>query len=194
MPTSVDIDAILAARAKKLATRSISAESSEKKNPVAVVTAGTETFAIPTSFLSFIIKSPPVAAMPNLAPWLRGIAQIRGDLVGVVDIASWFNVPKGTQGIFLAVVENEGKKLGLLLDGVQGFREISKSDIADTFGSEATSHPIQSITKDVVTILDIPKMFASPELISGQRDTERVSDSLEIENNKGISDSGQDKS
>ena len=163
-----NFEEILRARAEKLATRKQSAGAVETKTPVSVITAGSESFGIPTQYLSCIIKSPPIAAMPNLPPWHAGIAQIRGELVGVVDIASWFGVPGTSKGAFLAVVENGDRKLGLLLDTVRGFRDVGASDIAETFSAGATGgHPIHSTTKDVTTILDIPKMFDNPDMQVG---------------------------
>ena len=160
------IDAVLAARADKLASRRKAQASNEEKTLVSLITVGAECFGIPTRHLSCIIKAPPVAAMPNLPPWLKGVCQIRGELVGVVDISSWFGLNRPSKGDYMAVMEEGSRKLGLLLDAVGGFRDIGVSDIAETFGNVSMDeHPIWATTKDVITILDIPKLFTNRDMV-----------------------------
>ena len=194
MTFSSNFEAILTDRAEKLATRSKASDVREDKTPISVVVVGAETFGIPTRYLSCIIKSPPVAKMPNLPPWLRGIAQIRGEIVGIVDIAKWFAVPGALKGNFLAVVEENGRKLGLLLDTVKGFRDIGHSDIAETFSAGTVGgHPIRATTKDVTTILDIPKMFMNPDMLvdPGMADYTRAAGSSRSSTEPGSPTSGQ---
>ena len=166
MPTSSTIDHVLRRRADKLAKRRKKDLAPEEKTSVTVLSAGSEQFGIPTTTLSCIVKTPKLAAMPHLSPWIRGIAQVRGELVGVVDLAAWFGVPEKSTGAFMAVVEGSSGKLGLLVDRVEGFREVGDSDIADSFGDVASTrgHPIHATTKDLTAILDMDKLFANPDL------------------------------
>ncbi len=163
---ATEIQRVLLARAAKLSKRTVEKVSGEKKSPISVIEIGTESFGIPTRHLSCIIKSPPIALIPNLPSWFRGLAQIRGELVGVLDVAIWFGLPESSGGTFLAVVEEKGLRLGLLLDKVAGFREVGQNDIAETFsGVSIGGHPIQATTKDVTTILDIPKLFENADMV-----------------------------
>jgi purine-binding chemotaxis protein CheW len=166
MKTLSEYESVLRQRTEKLAIRRKLTHAVEKKISVAVFSTGSEQFAIPTEYLSCIVNTPKLALTPNLSPWLKGIAQIRGDLVSAVDLGIWLGVPKQSKETFLVVVEKEKQKLGLLIDQIQGFRDIGKSDIAENFSSTASSegHPIRATTRDLIAILDVPKLFESPDL------------------------------
>ncbi len=163
-PSSV-VDEIMESRAEKLAKRTKAALSTEKKMSVTVFDAGSEQFGIPTDSLICIVKTPAVAPLPHLPVWMKGIAQVRGEIVSVIDLASWFEVPVRSNASFTAVVEGTKGKLGLLVDGVRGFREIGVSDLAETFNdASVTSRPIRATTKDLTTILDVEKLFLSSDI------------------------------
>ncbi len=163
---STMVEDVLRQRAEKMAKRQKEKQISQIMISLTILGAGTERFGIPTESLSCIVKTPKLAAMPNLPPWIKGMAQIRGELVGVVDLASWFGVPSKFRGAFMAMVEGEQGKLGLLVDSVVGFREVGSDDIAESFGdvAAAAGHPIVATTKDLTAILDIKKLFASPDV------------------------------
>lgn len=157
----------LKARAGKLATRKKTQKVREDVDGYTVFVAGSERFAIPTRFFSFVVRTPVVVGMPHLTPWFRGIAQVRGNLVAIVDLAAWLGVPKRTTGTFTLVVEGEPGKLGLLVDHVIGFRDIGASDFAETFSDSSTTatHPIRAITKDLTALLDMKKLFSNPDMV-----------------------------
>ena len=161
-------DAVLAARAEKMARRSPKRLQTEDKTLITVVNVGAERFGVPTRHLTCIIKSPAISGMPGLPAWLKGVCQIRGELVAVVDIAVWFGLAKKSRGDYMAVVESKKRKLGLLIDVVGGFREVGASEIAETFGGASMgNHPIFATTKDITTILDVPKLFDNRDMVIG---------------------------
>jgi twitching motility protein PilI len=45
-----------------------------------------------------IVPVPPLTSVPLTQPWYLGLANIRGSLVGVVDLARYFREPRGQQG------------------------------------------------------------------------------------------------
>ena len=157
---------ILRSRAAALAGRKRIETATEEKVSVTVFVAGSERFGIPTASLSCIVKTPGTASLPHLPHWFRGVAQVRGDIIGVVDPAVWFGVPGRSTGALMAVVEGEPGRVGLLVDQVLGFRDVGPSDLAETFGQGAGAweRPIRGATRDLTAILDMDKLFASPDL------------------------------
>src|SRR5262245_64454713 len=62
---------------------------------------------------------PPVTRLPNLPAWIRGLTNVRGTLIPVVDLAVAFGVERETalQG-YLLVMGAGDDALGLLVDGL----------------------------------------------------------------------------
>jgi twitching motility protein PilI len=165
MDASLSTEKVLHLRAEKYAKRVRTRVDPEAKVSITLLSAGAERFGIPTHSLSCIVKTPILATMPNLPPWFLGLAQIRGELVGVIDLANWFGTPAKSTRAFMAVVTGDPGKLGILVDNVTGFREVGESDIAESFGDlAATGHPIRATTKDVIAILDVDKLFENPDM------------------------------
>jgi twitching motility protein PilI len=62
---------------------------------------------------------PPVTRLPNLPAWMRGLANVRGTLIPVVDLAPAFGVEHQTALTrYLLVVGDGDGALGLLVDGL----------------------------------------------------------------------------
>ena len=174
-------DEILRSRATLFANRKKEEIASENKISVTVFVAGSEQFGVPTTSLACIVKTPAIAAMPYLPSWFRGMAQVRGEIVGVVDPAGWFGVPVKSSCTFMAVVEGTPGKLGLLVDKVLGFRDVGQSDLAASVGEGGAvwERPIRGATRDLTAILDMEKLFKSPDLrvcfgLDGERNDESI--------------------
>ncbi|MCP4679107.1 MAG: chemotaxis protein CheW [Deltaproteobacteria bacterium] len=160
------IEEILKDRAEKVAAVTTNDAVHNFIATVAVVGIGRERFGIPLNGLAVIAKIPPIAHLPKMPPAIRGIVQIRGELISVIDIAKWFNIGASVAGRLLAVVEGPSGKLGLLVDSVLGFQDIMAEDMVETLCDDAQSsgHPIQATTKDLIAILDLEQLFRSPDI------------------------------
>ncbi len=161
-----NIEEILERRADKAAQAKQGDDDEGLVSTVAVVGVGKERFGIPMEGLSVISRTPPVAHLPKLPPSIRGVVQIRGELIGAIDMARWFGIDSDTTGHLLAVVEGQPGKLGLLIDSVLGFRDVAAGDIVETFcdDSQSTGHPVRATTKDLIAILSLEELFRCPEV------------------------------
>ncbi len=160
------VEEILEIRARKAAYTASQAKDQTSIASVAVVGIGPEQFGIPMEGLSFITRTPPIAHLPMMPPWIPGIVQIRNELIAAIDMKRWFGINARTSGNLLAVVEGQNGKLGLLIDAVLGFKNVTADDIAETLchDSESTGHPIQATTKDLVAILNLQQLFNCREV------------------------------
>ncbi len=160
------VEEILNRRADKAAQAKQGGDNRGLISTVAVVGVGKERFGIPMEGLSVISRTPPVAHLPKLPPSIRGVVQIRGELIGAIDMARWFGIDTKTKGHLLAVVEGPPGKLGLLIDSVLGFRDVAAGDIVETFcdDTQSTGHPVQATTKDLIAILSLEQLFRCPEV------------------------------
>src|SRR5215470_9121354 len=117
-------DQVLRARAERLARAERRGEAGEMTARVAVVAVGSERFGVPAERIRELVNVPAIAGLPGLPNWLPGIAQIRGELVSVVDLARLFGVEADEAPGCLVVVECAAGPLGLLASRNLGFRVV----------------------------------------------------------------------
>jgi purine-binding chemotaxis protein CheW len=166
---SVEETEILEQRAKKLATALQSTKRRKEISHVAVVTVGKEHFGIPVKSLVEVIKTPLITGVPELPDWIRGIVQVRGQLMTVIDLARWFRISTSSRCEFLAIVNGPPGLLGLQIETTEGFRTVYADEVVQTLqiSESTTSRPFRATTRDLLTLLDITRLFSSQQIILG---------------------------
>lgn len=127
---------------------------------VAVVSVGAQRLGIPAEDLREIVPLPDVTALPGLPPWIVGIAQVRGEVLGVVDLASALGW-RGGRASAMAVVEGSGGLFGLAVESVIGFREVYEDELSDEIGADP-QRPFRAMSKDLIALLDVKRLPAAP--------------------------------
>ncbi len=169
---SAEENLILEQRAKKLAPALQSERQRKQIAYVAVVTVGNEQFGIPVKSLVEVVKIPLITRVPELPDWMRGIVQVRGQLMTVVDLARWFRVSTTSRSEFLAILSGPPGLLGLQVDTIVGFRTVYADEIVQTLqvSETTTGRPFRATTRDLLTLLDTARLFNSQQLILGMRE------------------------
>jgi len=95
---------------------------------------GSERFVAERSDVREILPLPDtVVRVPGAKPWLRGIANIRGQLLTVVDLKAFLDggvsVPDRRARVMVAA--SREVPTGLMVDEVTGFRRFAKRDFSD---------------------------------------------------------------
>ena len=160
---------VLEQRAKKLAEALQFKGQRKEIAYVAVVTVGNEDFGIPVKSLVEVVKAPSITRVPELPDWMRGIVQVRGQLMTVVDLARWFRISTSTRCEFLAILSGPPGLLGLQIETIVDFRTIYADEIVQTLqvSESTTSRPFRATTRDLLTLLDTTRLFNSQQLILG---------------------------
>ncbi len=66
-----------------------------------------------------IVRPPAVSRIPNTAPWLNGVANVRGALTPVVDMAEALDIDLDERkDPYLLIFGHGAKSIGLLIDGL----------------------------------------------------------------------------
>lgn len=152
-------------RAAELA-RPLQGEATSAVHAVAVMAVGAEQIGIPTTFLREIVPMPRISEVPGSHLWISGIAQLRGELFAVIDLALLLGLEGRGEGRSLAIVDGPQGPLGLMVDAVIGFCEVDAAEM--TSGSTAAREGwIQVLTRDMVAILDMERLLASERLVVG---------------------------
>jgi len=169
---------VLRDRAERLARVERRGEAGEVAAQVAVIAVGGERFGVPAERIRELVDVPAIAGLPDLPGWLPGIAQIRGELVSVVDLARLFGIvpEKAAEKAAdeapgcLVVVECAAGPLGLLAGRNLGFRVVRSTEIAEGF-SQSTSRderPVRFVTRDLCAVLDLDRLAADERLVVHQ--------------------------
>lgn len=145
---------------------------------------GTELFAAHVSKVYNILEMPPVTYVPKSPPHMKGVINLRGSVLPVVDTRIKFGMAetqyaKNTCILVLSVkIDNESVDVGALVDMVHEVVEIEAEHIIDppSVGSKYKSEYIKGILKvknQFVMLLDIDKIFETHEVIA-LRETEDI--------------------
>ncbi len=117
----------------------------------------------------------PVTRIPNSPNYLRGVLNLRGVIVPILDLRLRFGITQveylpTTVVIVVAVETDHGSVvLGLVVDGVSDVVSIAAGEIrpAPDFGTLVDTHYIEGLAaseKGMVMLLDIDRLFSSQEL------------------------------
>jgi purine-binding chemotaxis protein CheW len=147
------------------------------------LTAGEE-YAIGIVKVREIIEYEAVTTVPNTPIWIRGVTNLRGRVVPVVDLAVKFGLPASRISKFSCVIvaevmfQGENLTMGVLADSVCQVVDLSADEIEATppFGTRVKTEYLLgmgAMGKKFCLILDIDKVLSTDELLAV---TESVAD------------------
>lgn len=133
-----------------------------------------ETFALETELVQEVLDRIPIAEVPNSRPFVRGLINVRGKVVPVVDLRRKFGMgtteETADSRIVVLNVELKGQTsmIGLLADRVYEVVELPEASLetAPAIGMRWRAEFIRAIGKradDFVIVLDIDRVFASED-------------------------------
>jgi len=78
-----------------------------------------------------ILRMPKMTRLPNTPDYIKGVINLRGNVIPVVDarMRFGFSVAEPTDLTRIIVIEADGKEVGLLVDNVYQVVRISQSDV-----------------------------------------------------------------
>jgi purine-binding chemotaxis protein CheW len=140
-------------------------------------TLADDEYAISVLRVKEIIKHDTVTQVPATPAWVRGVVNLRGGAVPVVDLAVKFGMPERqvTPRTCIVVVETtlNGKEavMGLMADAVNQVFDINASDIqaAPAFGTRVRVDYLKGMGRSgtkFVLLLDVDKVLSADELIA----------------------------
>jgi purine-binding chemotaxis protein CheW len=159
----------------------------EKQIPVSKVqyltffTAGEE-YAIGIGKVSEIVEFEAVTTVPNTPVWIRGVTNLRGKVIPVVDLAVKFGLPASRISKFSCIIiaevmfEGESLTMGVLADSVSQVIDLSAEQIAETppFGTRVKTEYLLgmgALGKKFCLILDIDKVLSADEFLAATEST-----------------------
>ena len=124
-----------------------------------------------------IVEYEAVTTVPNTPTWIRGVTNLRGRVVPVVDLAVKFGLPASSISKFSCIIitevifEGENLTMGVLADSVSLVIELSADEIEQTppFGTRVKTEfllGLGTLGKKFCLILDIDKVLSADEMLA----------------------------
>jgi len=138
-------------------------------------TLGAEDFAVEIGKVREVLDYPPITRVPRLPEYLRGVTNLRGSVVPVVDMRLKFGLSAIERGVDTCVIivdarmEDEVVTMGCLADSVQEVIELSSDQIEPPphMGTNIDTEFLRGMGKlgdRFLMILDIDKVLSATEL------------------------------
>lgn len=130
-----------------------------------------------------VIEYDSLTAVPNTPIWIRGVVNVRGSVLPVVDLGVKFGLPASVISKFscivIAEVDSDGEKLtlGVLADSVSQVIDFSANEIEEPppFGTRVKIEYLLGlgpVGKKFCQILDIDKVLSVDEILAVENSLE----------------------
>ncbi len=143
---------------------------------------GNETYGVEVLKVREIIGMTDITYVPNSLDFMRGVINLRGTVVPVVDMRKKFRIEEREYDIFtvILIVEIKETLIGMIVDSVSDVIDIPVESIQDTphFSANIDTDYIRNIGKageNLVIILDVDKILTPEELNRMHADKKELS-------------------
>ena len=157
---------------------------------------GGEEYAVSLLKVKEIIEYDVVTEIPNTPQWVRGVINLRGNVVPVIDLAVKFRLAPSVAGKLTCIVitevecEGEATVMGVMADAVRQVMDLKPEDIEvpPSFGTRVKVDYLLGMArsgKKFCLLLDTEKVLSTEELLELP---DRLEESGESDGQEGITE------
>jgi len=158
---------ILEARARAL-TKVAETQTGETMSLV-VFSLANETYGVAADCVREIQPLGEVTPVPCTPEFVVGLVNVRGSIYSVIDIRSFFGVPKKqiTNSTKVLLAKSGGLEVGILADDVAEAKSLPLSDIKPPILGQEISKDgyVYGVTKDMLTVLNLDTLLRDERII-----------------------------
>ncbi len=159
--------------------RAQAAQEVEQKNEgqrvqLIIFKLGNEEYALNIDQIKEVVLTPGIAKIPQTPHYIKGVANIRGNIIAIVDLEQKFGLKQVEEEVhsqYTLVVESESFKIGVLVKEVPDTLTVVENDIDKTSTvlqySNLDEKCIKGIVKSgdrMIIMVDMIKMMEAEEL------------------------------
>ena len=135
-------------------------------------TLGSDSYGLPVLNVREIIRLCPITPVPRMPDYVKGVINLRGTVIAVIDLRAKFEMPASTLGdrccVIIVQIRSPGggasTLMGAVVDAVEEVVNLASADIEPTpdFGGTLDTRymlGVATIRGGVRTLLDIEKIF-----------------------------------
>jgi purine-binding chemotaxis protein CheW len=167
-PDAETVARILRTRAQALARKPVAEQKADGLEIVEFLLAH-ERYGIETTLVREIFPLTSLTPLPCTPPFVAGIVNLRGEIVPVLEIGKFFDLPdRGLSDLNRVILLQSGAmRFGVLADAVSGVRRVPVRDIQPPLPTLTgiRGQYLKGVSSDRTIILDAEKLLADPKIV-----------------------------
>jgi len=168
-PDAEEYTRVLEARARVLAREPVQRKAAAERLEVVEFLLAQERYGIATDRVREVIPLLELTSLPEVPPFVLGIANVHGQIVSVMDLRRFFDLPeKGLSNQNQLIVVRSGEmELGILADEVLGVTSIGREELQSPLPTMTgiRAEYLRGLTADRLIVLEIEKIFADRGIV-----------------------------
>jgi purine-binding chemotaxis protein CheW len=156
-------------RAIAMAQEPVQKRAASANIDVIVFTLAAESYGIESFFVREVYPLRDFTPLPGVPSYIFGIINVRGQILPVVDLKKFFNLPEKGLGDLnrVIILYNDKMEFGILADVVHGIQDIELEDLlvvpptVTGIGEEY----LKGVTKEHVVVLDAESILNDKKII-----------------------------
>lgn len=140
---------------------------------IVVFKIGGEEYALPISHIKEVVETPGITRLPQTPEFIKGVANIRGNIIAILDLESKFGLEKDAslnhKKKYTLVLEHKELKIGILVQEVPNTLSIKRNHIESPgFATDNKENiyisGIIKLDKRLIILIDVFKLLGDPKL------------------------------
>ena len=168
-PVAEEKGKILQRRAKALAQESRKTTPAAECLEVVTFRVARERYAVESAWVVEVLRLKHLTSVPCTPSFVLGVTNIRGEILTVIDLRKFFDLPEVGLGELsrVIVLRKDGLEVGLQADAVLGAKTIPLVDLQRDLPTliGIREEFLKGITGDQLVILDVPRLLTDPRLV-----------------------------
>jgi purine-binding chemotaxis protein CheW len=168
--------ALLKKRAQVLALRGNDETVQQEGIEIIMFRLAYETYGIETAFVREVYPLKDMTTLPGTPSFVLGIINVRGQIVSVIDLKKFFNLPEKGLGELnkVIIIYNERMEFGILADVVEGTQTLALEEIMAAPPSVIGigKKYLKGVTKEHIVLLDAESILNDENIIVNEEVSE----------------------
>ena len=168
-PDPENMKRILKARAETLAREPEKTEADDERLEVVEFLVAYERYAVESRYVREVYPLESLTPLPCTPAFVLGIISVRGEMLSVIDIKKFFDLPeKGLTDLNKVIVlQSENMLFGILADAIAGVRRVPIAEIQPSLPTLTgiREEYLKGVTPDRLVILDAEKLLADEKIV-----------------------------
>jgi purine-binding chemotaxis protein CheW len=164
-----EVKQILKLRAQALAREPKGAQAPEDSIEVIEFVLAYEKYAVESSFVREVHPLKDLTPVPCTPGYVRGIVNVRGQVLSIVDVKRFFDLPeKGLPDLNKVIIlRSDSMEFGILADLIVGTRIVSMDELQASLPTLTgiRGEYLKGVTADRVVVLDGEKLLSDTKIV-----------------------------
>lgn len=168
-PAEDELRKILRARAQALSAETETGVQEEASIHLVEFVLAYENYAVESAYVREIIPLTEFTPVPGTPPFVLGIINVRGEIMSVIDIKKFFDMPdKGLSDLNKVIIlSSENMEFGILADSIAGMRNVLLKDMQVSIPTLTgiRLEYLKGVTNTQLVVLDAGKLLSDQGII-----------------------------